>query len=290
VWAALSAFAPGRSEPEAEEETQADHCGDKKRARRNTLQEGYVNTGHIQVGSSSPIQDQASQGSSSVGFVDHDLHRATAPVEDRTVRLANCVLRHILLYASPQDSDSPAYVVEIRHEKLRLCGITPLHRRKIIAIDDGGLYLRDNNTDSVRITRPHVAIMEAKSRFRDIEDGRPVTSDSCLAQMTCQALATRLLDRDEDPNEKWGCSFESYVMDITLTCSLCSIIILHFTQHYVCLLQFDISDEYLENFEDDQPSSFIYVSSTPWFDLQTSRGRENLVKSLSRLMVWASKV
>ncbi|RTE69069.1 hypothetical protein BHE90_016551 [Fusarium euwallaceae] len=41
-----------------------------KRLRQNTLQEDYVNSGQIQVDSSSPMAEYCSQGSSSVGNTD----------------------------------------------------------------------------------------------------------------------------------------------------------------------------------------------------------------------------
>lgn len=39
-----------------------------------------------------------------------------------------------------------------------------------------------------------VAMLEAKRSFQLIHDGRPVISDECFAQMSCQAIAARLAD------------------------------------------------------------------------------------------------
>ena len=155
----------------------------------------------IQIGSSSPTTDQASQGSSSVGFVDQNSYGALNLSEERTLRLAHCILRHIVYFAPPQDHESPFFVTEVRDAKSRLYGPTPVQKRKIAAVDDGGLYLRDNKVDSSRMIKSHVAVIEAKNRFQSIEDGKPIISDACFAQMTCEALATRLATREQDRNE-----------------------------------------------------------------------------------------
>jgi hypothetical protein len=49
----------------------------------------------------------------------------------------------------------------------------------------GGGFILANN---------HVAILEAKTQFQCLENGRPVISDTCFAQMVCEALAARLSD------------------------------------------------------------------------------------------------
>lgn len=62
----------------------------------------------------------------------------------------------------------------------------------MIAIDHGGLCLREQKPDGgFMLTNNHVAVLEAKPHFQCLENGRPVISDGNLAQMICQALATR---------------------------------------------------------------------------------------------------
>ncbi len=41
----------------------------------------------------------------------------------------------------------------------------------------------------------------------------------------------------------------------------------------MCFLQFEISDELLDDFEAATPTSFMDVTATPWFDLSTRTGR-----------------
>ncbi|KAI8710776.1 hypothetical protein NCS52_01537400 [Fusarium sp. LHS14.1] len=236
-----------------------------KRLRRNTLQEDYVNSSQIQVGSSSPMAEDGSQGASSVGYVDMASQIHFAPPEDETIRLAVCVIRHILYYAPPQASVELPIVVELRDAKIRLVAHTPHRALKITAADDGGLYLRQEGSGSVLKSR--VAMLEAKKRFQSIEEGSPVISDSCLAQMTCEALAARLTDYVEGSNE--------------------NIILINATQHFMCFLQFEISDQFLHDFESAAPSAFMYVNTTQWFDLSSRRGRESVVSNLCGLMIWA---
>ncbi|PNY26775.1 Uncharacterized protein TCAP_03288, partial [Tolypocladium capitatum] len=227
-----------------------------KRARPNTQE---VNDDSSMSGSSPSAK--SSRGSSSVGYVDPESHRSVAHPEDETLRLASCVIRHILYFAPPQDSETEKMVVEFRDAKSRVAARTTL-QRMIVATDDGGLYLRQEEMGVFKVEKPLVAIMEAKGQFHHIENGRPVISDRCFAQMTCEALVARLAPI-------WS-----------------SIILINAVQHYMCFLQFDISNEYLENFDSDAPTSFIYVNSTPWFDLSSKSGRSHVLSNLCGIMRW----
>ncbi|KAH7108782.1 hypothetical protein EDB81DRAFT_673295 [Dactylonectria macrodidyma] len=273
LWAALSALTLHQHIDGASEGSEGDHEDDggarSKRVRRSTLQDDdFVSSSMIQVGSSSPITEHSSQGSSSVGYVDANSQAHPVPLEDMTLRLAGCVIRHLLFFGPPQNSDSLPFVVEFRDAKTRLVATTPHQQRRVVAIDDGGLFLRENFAGKSRILKSHVAILEAKKQFQRIENGRPVISDSCFAQMTCEAMAARLRGHEEDSNERD------------------SVVVINFTQHYACILQFEISNEYLQDFDSATPRSFIYVYSTPWLDISTKRGRENIVANLCRLMAW----
>ncbi|KFY98360.1 hypothetical protein V500_01725 [Pseudogymnoascus sp. VKM F-4518 (FW-2643)] len=164
-----------------------------KRIRRNTTPENFVNSSMIQIGSSSPT-GEGSQVASSVGYVDVASHTLLMPPEDGTLRLASCAIRHILYFAPPQDSSRLATVVEFRDAKTRLTACTPVLERRLVATDDGGLCLRQRSNDSFTVVKNRVALLEAKRRFQCIENGKPVISDNCLAQMTCEALVARLTD------------------------------------------------------------------------------------------------
>ncbi|KAJ5406102.1 hypothetical protein N7465_007386 [Penicillium sp. CMV-2018d] len=165
-----------------------------KRARGYTSQEDYVNSSTMQVGSSSPPHS-GSHGTSSLDYVDSDSHILGIVPEDETFRLASCVIRHILYFAPPQNSTSEPTVVEFRDAKTRLAARTLAEKRQIVAIDDGGLCLRRREPGrGFLVVKNHVAILEAKTQFQCLEDGRPVISDGCFAQMVCEALAARLSD------------------------------------------------------------------------------------------------
>ncbi|KAJ6150868.1 hypothetical protein N7470_007462 [Penicillium chermesinum] len=168
-----------------------------KRARRFTNQPGFVESGSIQVDSSSPLAEGSSHSSSpqesSLGYVDSDLHILAVSPEDDTMRLASCVIRHILYFGAPQHSNWNPKVVEFRDAKIRLDAITTRRERHIIAIDDGGLCLRKHEpTKGFVLVNNHIAVLEAKTRFQCLQNGRPIISDECFAQMTCEALATKL--------------------------------------------------------------------------------------------------
>jgi hypothetical protein len=177
-----------------------------KRPRRYTCQGGdFVDSGGIQVGSSSPTHDDSYDGSqtSSLGYFDLKDHWLGVTPEDDTLRLASCVIRHILYFAPPQENPLNTVVVDFRDAKIRISASTVLTEQVIIATDDGGLCLRrENPAGGFTLVNNHVAILEAKARFQTLEKGRPVISDTCFAQMICEALATRLSKIADDHSEQ----------------------------------------------------------------------------------------
>ncbi|KAF3405667.1 hypothetical protein F1880_010336 [Penicillium rolfsii] len=276
IWAALAMFKGSQQRRGKDLSAGSDDETDEreeraKRPRRNTLQEDYVDSRTIQVGSSSP-QEISSQETSSVGYVDPESHRLLASPEDETIRLASCVIRHILYFGAPQDCVELSTVVEFRDAKVRLAAYTPVLRRRIVAIDDGGLCLRKESNGCFAVSKNHLAILEGKRHFQCFENGRPIISDKCLAQMTCEALVASIVDpfNELQPN---GILKPSH-----------RVIVINVTQHYLCFLHFEITEEYLLNFESPLPSSFLYVNSTPWFDLDSPSGRRQVVLNLCGLM------
>ena len=215
IWAAMAMFkgnqdrrmrdtftTEGRNESEREDD---DETRQPKRLRRHTLQPGFIDSSGMQVGSSSPPQVGSFDGSqgSSIGYVDPDTHYLGVTPEDDTLRLASCVIRHILYFGPPQNLASNSVVVEFRDAKTRLSAATLVGERQIVAVDDGGLCLRRQKPDGGFIlARSHVAILEAKTQFRCLENGRPVISDRCFAQMVCEALAARLSDIADNPQQR----------------------------------------------------------------------------------------
>lgn len=91
-------------------------------------------------------------------------------------------------------------LAEFRDEKISLSVKTPVGQI-LRAVDDGGIcYLTLASSGRYHTIDSHMAMIEAKKRFQNIENGQPVITDECLAQMTCEALAARLERRDEsDP-------------------------------------------------------------------------------------------
>lgn len=156
----------------------------------------------MQVDSSSPLPLSTSfHGSqtSSLGYVDSYTHYLGVAPEDNTLRLASCVIRHILYFAPSLDSASNSKVVGFRDAKIRLTRRTVIRNRQIVAVDGGGLCLRQQTSDGGFVpAKSHVAILEAKPQFQCLEDGRPVISDGGFGQMVCEALAARLSDDSQE--------------------------------------------------------------------------------------------
>jgi hypothetical protein len=207
IWAAMAMFKgnQGRSARDIsttilgqnESERDNDDGARPKRLRRQTSQPYFTDSGGIRVGSSSPLPD-GSQDGSDRSYVDSSTHYLSITPEDDTVRLASCVIRHILYFAAPQNSASNPVVVEFRDAKTRLAATTALGGQPMIAIDDGGLCLRRQTQDGYfMLAKNHVAVLEAKSQFHCVENGRPIISDKSFAQMVCEALATRLSNRND---------------------------------------------------------------------------------------------
>lgn len=205
IWAAMAMFkgSPNRRMQDTHGTEEIDHnepeddvkARHPKRARRHTIQPDFVESSGIQAGSSSPPHESSlySPHGSSLGYVDLETHALGVSPEDDTLRLASCVLRHILYFASPQDSAWNPKVVEFRDAKKRIAASTPLEKRQIVAIDDDGLCLRQHVPDKgFVLLNNHIAVLEAKTQFQCIEDGRPMISDECFAQMICEGLASRL--------------------------------------------------------------------------------------------------
>ena len=71
--------------------------------------------------------------------------------------------------------------------------------------------------------------------------------------------------------------------------TLISVILIHAAQHYACFLEFEISEDYLNDFESAAPVHFINVNSTPWLDLSSKNGRERFVLNMCGMMRWARR-
>lgn len=202
VWASLAAFdapASGGGADSGSDSDADDGLPRAKRVRRQTNRDGFVDSSKMNVDSSSPIgssqhsdADPSASSVRSIGYVDPGEHGFGALAEDSTLRHVSCVVRHVLYYFPPQPADLPGRA-EFRDVKLFLSVDTP-GGKQLRAADDGGisyLYLGPKGRGYSTIN-PHGAIIEAKKRFQQIDDGRPVVSDESFAQMVGEALAARL--------------------------------------------------------------------------------------------------
>jgi hypothetical protein len=193
TWASLATFKDPKDR-EVDEHSKNEEDGRRKRARRSILQGDYVDSSTMTVsGPESGEDSDSSSQPSPVGYVE----------DTQTLRLANCVIRHVLYYCSPQEGTDLKNVVEFRDKKLCLKVLTP-QGRQLTATDDGGLCLRQNQNGIFRITKPHITMLEAKKRFHLIQNGRPIITDECFAQMTCEALAARIANQTSYPDEKYN--------------------------------------------------------------------------------------
>jgi len=215
IWAAMSTFKgsqdrrmenvlaqQGQDESEQDDDPESRYS---KRVRRYTNQSDFVESSGIQAGSSSPLQEgySSSARDSSLGYIDSDTHFLSVSPEDDTIRLTSCVIRHILYFAAPQNSAWNPKVVEFRDAKTRLTATTPEQRRRIVAIDDGGLCLRRKvPSRGFGLVDNYVAILEAKTQFQCLENGRPIISDECFAQMVCEALVASITKVSSHPDQR----------------------------------------------------------------------------------------
>lgn len=206
TWAALGAFEMSDDAKEDDIDS-ASGQPSTKRMRRRTLQEGFVDSSAMRVGSSSPLTGdektgenrRSSHGSnpSSIGYTEKTAHGQDAPPEDKTIRLVSCFVRHVLYFCPPQDNADLELVVEFRDEKLKIAATSGPHELR--GVDDGGLYLRNRLPEgSYRLGDSRVAILEAKKRFQQIQNGRPTITDESFAQMVGEALAARFGSDDEE--------------------------------------------------------------------------------------------
>lgn len=206
IWAAMAMFKGSQDrrvrdlsiiQREDEGELDNDAAGRQStRIRRQIVQPDFIDSSEIHF-SSSPSQGSLHGGSqgSSLGYVDLDTHQLGITPEDDTLRLASCVIRHILYFAPLQISASRPVIVEFRNAKTRVAALTSIRHRQIVAIDDGGLCLRCQKPGGgFMLANNHVAILEAKTQFQSFQDGRPIISDRSLAQIVCEGLATRLFN------------------------------------------------------------------------------------------------
>ncbi|KAI0140193.1 hypothetical protein GGR57DRAFT_439909 [Xylariaceae sp. FL1272] len=245
-------------------------------AKRNRIavdHAGMVESTTMQIGSSSPVQSSSQASSQDDAFVPADQARLMTR-EVSTQRLLDCFVR-CALYAIPFDAWGKQDRIEVRtpvNTTVTLGG-----RWTIQAEDDGGLRRRPGPAQPSRtypygrFLRPtplldhsYDALFEAKRGFGQFENGRPGISDKWLGQMTAEALVGRLRRKVVYLTE--------YVFIIAAARSS------------VCFLCFEISDDYLEDIQEDEPTMVLPVTCTTWLDLRDYTERRYAAENIARLV------
>ena len=153
---------------------------------------------------------QTSNSSFTSSFADADDHtQRNSVTEDRTVHFIGSLVRTIINRLSPGEQSPDDPVVEYRFSR-QLWKAQLDDGRTLSAVDDGGVDLRrrDPDSDAFLPATSSVALLEAKPRMFVVEDGQLVISDRHLAQMTAEALASRLAQSDSSQGKL---SSEQYV-------------------------------------------------------------------------------
>ncbi|KAM5365848.1 hypothetical protein ACJA88_012362 [Fusarium oxysporum] len=257
MWAALASV---KHYPRPRVVSSNEGTPEAKRVRRSTAREGYVNSAGFQISSSNPEdRSSPSAGSDGSGGPSYTEPEPTQelPAEDSAVLLITRVLRHLLYYTQAPRSSR---VVDFRPERRRIVSDISELEKQFVDIDDGGLSLKVEGGLS---TEPNVAIalLEAKRRLV-VDHGKPKISDECLAQMTCEAMLAGLRPMEEQLNNE-------------------RTIVINATSHYVCFLEFHITEGYIEDLQaGDGPSEPLKVTATYWFDLSDKRGRRGVLENI----------
>lgn len=206
------------------------------------------------AGQSSPLSHIPSSSAGSVGYVERRAPECLVS-EDHTVSLGLSVIRHVLWYV--QSSEQPTSV-QIRQPQRQdfMYGM-----RKVVAIDDGGLCLRD--ADGSR-TMKSVVLVEAKKQL-DMSGDYPTVSDQLLGQLTCEAIAARMAGKEEDPKG--------------------NVFVIHLAQHYMRFFHFKISDRQLDQISGGKtPETPIWINTTRLLDIKVSDDRKYIVRNLYSLV------
>jgi hypothetical protein len=171
---------------------------------------------------------------------------------------------------------------------------------KIQAVADGELVLYRLSDGRYTFTGHRPALLEAKKRFAVITDGKPELTDEFLGQMTCEALAFRLHQKQAEGaaplDEK--CvppHLEPYLpfvpsAHVGLTTSLpASVFVIAAVREYMRFLQFKISDSFIAsvtsvNDGEGEMDDVLELWATEWFNLRGAGGRRAAVHNIVALV------
>jgi hypothetical protein len=251
-----------------------------------------------QQGASGELEGEAvlrsSQGSEGSNFTatssqassqHSEFHSGYTPLstEDQVLHLANCVIRHCLVYGQPVPNKNQPLnpVVELWMDKRQLK--PTLGPITLSAIDDGGLCRRvKTEAGDFVIDDNYVAILEAKKECK-IMDGDQVIQDMILGQVTCQAMAVRF-DRVQPgpglPNDP----SDDYVFVINAVQNRMRFFVFKIEQGYLDELK-SLGNNALMGWEKNFKKC-ITVQATKMFRLDTTEDRKEIIKNVMAIVQW----
>ncbi|KAJ3561087.1 hypothetical protein NPX13_g9080 [Xylaria arbuscula] len=226
-----------------------------------------VDSTPMQVGSSNPAQESSQISFHNDAFVAEN-HNPMAR-DEATGELLTSFVR-LILHSIPHEDWALNNRLECRAALATEATMTGGH--VIQAEDDGGLLLRrriasvgdDGRPTYYAPSQPadcYHAIFK-KTGFQT-NDGRPTFPNNCFGQMTAAALAGRLI--------RSSINSESHVLIIAVA------------RQFVCFLDFDITDDYLEDIQSETPDLTLPVSYTDWLDLNDPKDRRDAIENIARL-------
>jgi hypothetical protein len=227
-----------------------------KRSRTTVDNPGFVDPGDFL--SSPPRSSQDLPTSSPTeGYVE-SMSRKGLILEDYTVRLVFCVLRHVLYHCQKPDSS----YVEVRERQRASSNIDG---REVTAIDDGGLCLTSTGRNR---TLKSIILIEAKRQL-EVSQDRVITSDTVLGQMLCEAIAARASGQEECDD----------------------VFIINATSHYMCFFHFEISDIQLQVItRGERPVKPIKVNATRWLNVKDAPQGRHIARNIRQLVGYLKSI
>lgn len=123
--------------------------------------------------------------------------------EEGTRWLLASIIRYLLCSIHPitEDTHDPSLKYTLQYENCELKATEKTSgNQKISTRDDGGISLMVETPRALSVIKKRVALFETQRQFLRIENDRPVIADNTFAQLTAQALATRLKNL-RDPSQ-----------------------------------------------------------------------------------------
>ncbi|KND86212.1 hypothetical protein TOPH_09155 [Tolypocladium ophioglossoides CBS 100239] len=158
----------------------------------------------------------------------------------------------------------------------------------IVAEDDGGIceMLRENTGWAMQ--SPYLACLEAKRAFKYLhiddksEEVRPVVSNETLAQCFGEAIITWTAKRKSMGQELLPRS----VFLIAAASTFLRFLHCHFGSHYAELVDATEGEDQKALIADSEKDTYVYMQSSKWLNLQSTRGRRIALCHVLALLRW----